>query len=61
MLSYYPAGVVFGWDRDETFAVDGFEITQTDFDIMLLDEGFNELDIESLGYEEIVRQINARS
>ena len=61
MLSYTAAGIVDGlYEVDETFGMDGFEVDKANFDAFLRECGFNTADIESLGYEEIVRQINAR-
>lgn len=61
MLHYFPAYSSPVGDRDEVFGVDGFEIGKADFDTLLVAEGFNEADVESLGYGEIVAQINARN
>lgn len=60
MLQYIAAGVTNGFENDETFGMDHMEIDKVDFDAFLRECGFNAADIESLGYPEIVRQINAR-
>lgn len=62
MLQYIPANAqtpgIESNDKDR-FAIHNFEIDKSDFDAILLDNGFNEADIESLGYAEIVKRINA--
>lgn len=59
MLHYIAATQIDGFETDdEVFGVNGFQIGKTDFDAILLEKGFNEADIESLGYEEIVDRIN---
>lgn len=61
MLHYVPMNShLTGFCNDEAFEVDGREIDKSDFNEVLAQYGYNEYDIESLGYEEIVRLINAK-
>lgn len=57
MLYYIPAGVTNGFENDETFGMNGFETSKKEFENELAKHGYNEFDIESLGYAEIVERI----
>lgn len=61
MLHYvHKNSPLTGFCNDETFEVDAMGIEKAEFDAFILTQyGYNEADIESLGYEEIVRLINA--
>jgi hypothetical protein len=62
MLHYVPVNSpLTGFCNDEIFEVDGMGVEKADFNAFILEQyGYNEYDVERLGYDLIVRMINRR-